>query len=357
MSARAVGAAVLLAAALAAPVRAADRGVDVSSLPRIEAGGARFHDAQGAADALTLLHRAGADAVRLRLWHTPADSTSALPAVLAMARRAHALGMRLLLDLYFSDTWADPAHQPMPAAWRALPFPALADSTERWARESVADLVAQGTPPALVQIGNEVDRGMLWEPGRLAGEDRGAWERFAALLLRAARGVRAGRGGAPVSVMVHVAAGGDSTACRWFFDHLTSSGLRFDAIGVSYYPLWHGGIPALRGTLAMLARRYQLPVYVVETAYPATLHASAPQIMGDARALLPGLAATRESQAIFVRAVRAALADVPDERGAGIYWWEPAWVSLPGARSPWENCALFDSTGASRPAARVLGGR
>lgn len=368
--ARVLALAVVLTGAIAAPARAFDHGADLSSLPRIEAAGARFHDGQGEADALTLLHRADIDAVRLRLWHTPGDSASALPAVLAMARRAHASGMRLLLDLHFSDTWADPAHQPTPAAWSALDFAALADSTERWARETVADLVAQGTPPAMVQVGNEVNHGMMWERGHIQGDNRDEWSRFTSLLEHAARGVRAGAGTAPVSVMVHVSAGGDSAACRWFFDHLIVSGLRFDAIGVSYYPLWHGGIPALRGNLAMLARRYQRPVYVVETAYPFTLRASgapaaagdstrrfAQQIMGDTRALLPGLDASLESQAIFVRAVRSALADIPLGRGAGLYWWEPAWVSVPGAPSPWENCALFDSTGARLPAARALGAR
>jgi arabinogalactan endo-1,4-beta-galactosidase len=357
---RSLAFALVLTGAIPAPARAFDHGADLSSLPRVEAAGARFHDGQGEADALTILHRAGVDAVRLRLWHTPSDSTSALPAVLAMARRAHASGMRLLLDLHFADTWADPAHQPTPAAWNALDFPTLADSTERWARETVADMVAQGTPPAIVQIGNEVDHGMMWERGHIQGNNLDEWSRFTSLLEHAARGVRAGAGAAPVNVMVHVSAGGDSAACRWFFDHLVVAGLRFDAIGVSYYPLWHGGIPALRGNLAMLARRYQRPVYVVETAYASTLRASrlaAPQIMGDSHALLPGLDASPESQAIFVRAVRSALADIPLERGAGLYWWEPAWVSAPGAPSPWENCTLFDSTGARLPAARALGAR
>ena len=344
---------------LVAPIASAfDHGADLSSLPRLEAHGARFHDATSEADAMSLLQRVGVDAVRLRLWHTPADSTSALPAVLAMARRAHALGMRVLLDLHYSDTWADRAHQEPPLAWRGLAFKALCDSTERWTRDVVHDFAAQGTPPALVQIGNEIDHGMLGDAGRLTGDESGSWNHFATLLTRASRGVHTA-GVDSVRVLVHVATGGDSSACRWFFDHLLAQQVPFDAIGVSYYPLWHGGIPALRGNLAMLARRYRRPVYVVETAYPWTLRwfDDERNIMGDTHALLPGLEASPDDQATFLRAVESALQSLPDARGGGVYWWEPAWVAAQGERSPWENCTLFDSTGTRLPAARILGGR
>lgn len=334
-----------------------DHGADLSSLPKLEAGGARFRDARGEADALTLLHRAGVNAVRLRVWHTPADSLAALPAMLALARRARQLDMRLLLDLHFSDTWADPAHQALPAAWRGLAFEPLADSVERWSHETVATFVAQGTPPVLVQVGNEVDHGMLWELGRIHSGDRAAWDRFATLLSRAAAGVRAAGTPESIGVLVHVAAGGDSNACAWFFDQLRSRQVTFDAVGVSYYPLWHGSLAALRGNLASLSRRYGKPVFVVETAYPWTLRGfdGDHNVVGDERALLPGAPATPAGQARFVNGVRAALADLPGDHGAGVYWWEPAWIAAPGSGSPWENCALFDSSGTALPALRAFG--
>lgn len=345
--------------ALAAPGAAFDHGVDISSLPRVEAGGARFRDAQGAADALTLLQRAGVDAVRLRLWHTPADTLTDLRAMLVLARRAHALGMRIVLDLHYSDTWADPGHQAPPRAWRGLAFEALADSVEHWTRHTVGAFVAQGTVPARVQTGNEIDHGLLWDDGRLDERDPRTWDRLALLLRRAGAGVRAAAPKQRIGVMLHLTTSATPAGTLAFIEQLAVRGVTFEAIGLSYYPLWHGGFRRLEATLALLGKRQRRPLYVIETGYPWTLQAfdRTHNVVGTSQALLRGMAADPGGQARFVTAVRTALARTPSGRGAGVYWWEPAWIAAPEAGSPWENCALFDSTGLALPALRALGAR
>ena len=134
----------------AAGPRPFETGADLSSLLRLEASGAGFRDSAGAADAVVILARNGFTAVRLRLWHSPAGGECGLDSTLAMARRAHADGLRVLLDLHLSDTWADPGHQLVPAAWRGLTAATLADSVREYARGVVRALVEQGTPPAWV---------------------------------------------------------------------------------------------------------------------------------------------------------------------------------------------------------------
>lgn len=336
--------------ALAAPMR----GVDVSSLPHVEAHGARFRDASGEADALTILRRAGCDVVRLRVWHTPSDPDASLEAMLALARRARDLDMRVLVDLHYSDTWADPAHQTPPAAWRGLPFATLADSTERWTQEVIAAFVAQGTAPLAVQIGNEVDHGLLWELGRVTADAASA-ERFATLIGRGATGARAA---CPrTRIMVHVTAGGDLARTRALLTGLSRHHVRIDALGVSYYPRWHGPLASLRTWLVRIASDVRVPITLVETAYPWTLGWSddTHNVFGDARALLEDIPASPAGQVAYLAALDRTLAVLPVSQRGGLCWWEPAWIAVSGAGSSWENATLFDAEGVLLPAARTLG--
>ncbi|MFN8589112.1 MAG: glycosyl hydrolase 53 family protein [Candidatus Eisenbacteria bacterium] len=329
-------------------------GADLSSLPMVERAAATFGSADTTGDAITVLKRAGFTSVRLRLWHTPPDGHCGLAATLALARRAHEAGMRVLLDLHYSDTWADPAHQSPPAAWASLAPATLADSVRTYTRDVLAAFVAQGTPPEWVQLGNEVDGGMLWDTGRLRGgrftlESRTA---FAALLRAAADGAHAG---SPATTrVIHYANGGDRDGAEEFFAQLEERGVPFDAIAVSYYPWWHGTPQQLERTLRALAARFRRDVLVAETAQPWTT-----QWFDDthnAAGKLPAFAhpATPEGQRDFARELRAIVTRIPDGRGIGVWWWEPAWLALPGAPSPWENCTLFDEHGRLLPAAEAL---
>ncbi len=329
-------------------------GADLSSLPQVEANGGVFSDAGRTADALALLRASGFTCVRLRVWHRPADGACGLDSTLVLARRVHAAGLRLLVDLHFADTWADPAHQPTPAAWRNLGVAVLADSVEAYARAVTAALVAQGTPPVAVQLGNEIDGGLLWDVGRVGGafDTPAQWGQLTALLAAAARGVRAG---APAArLVVHVARGGDAAGCRRFCEHLERARVDYDVIAVSFYPWWHGSLAALADNLDGLANRFGHDVIVAETAYPWTLRwfDDERNLVGDPGQLLGGYPATPAGQAAFARALRRTVENVAGGRGAGVFWWEPAWIAAPRGRSPWENCALFDSTGTLLPAAR-----
>jgi arabinogalactan endo-1,4-beta-galactosidase len=180
------------------------------------------------------------------------------------------------------------------------------------------------------------------------------WAALTAVLRAAAAGVHAACPAA--RVVVHLAAGGDRAACVRTLDRLVAAHVPFDVIGLSYYPWWHGSLEALRANMTALAGRYQRDVMVVETAYPWTLgwFDSERNLVGSPGQLLPGFPATPAGQAAFARALRRVVEDVPEGRGAGVWWWEPAWIAAPRGGSPWENCALFDSSGAALPALRAF---
>lgn len=327
-------------------------GADVSSLPQVEAGGGAFRLAGEAANALAALRAAGIGAVRLRVWHSPADGACGPAAAVAMSRRARALGLRVMLDLHFSDTWADPGRQSPPTAWRGLPLPVLADSVRAWTRDVLAACVAAGATPEWVQLGNEVDDGLLWETGRLGANDMG-WDALAALLNAAGVGAREGAPG--VKRIVHFSRGGDPVACGAFFGELARRHVPFEIAGLSYYPWWHGTLTDLRRALRLVAASTGRDVMVVETASPWTLRAldATHNVVGEPRHAT-AWPASPEGQAAFARAVRVAVRSVPGGRGVGAWWWEPAWIATPGHGSSWENCTLFDSSGTALPALRAF---
>ena len=331
-------------------------GADLSFLPQEESHGAVFRDGAGAGDAIEILGRHGLDYGRLRLWHSPADGHSGLAEVLGMARRLRARGLGLLLDLHYSDTWADPGKQHVPAAWAGLSSAALEDSVYRYTRDVVAALAAQGTPPGMVQLGNEITGGLLWDQGRVGGafDTPERWHELGALLKAAARGARES---APAArIMLHVDRGGDAAASRWFFDHVVAEGVPFDVIGLSYYPWWHGGLERLSQNLAALADRYDRDLFVVETSYPWTLDDldGEGNIVGLPGQLLPGYAATPAGQAAFLRRLAEVVSATPKGHGRGVFTWAPDWVAAPGLGSGGENLALFDGRGNLLPGADAL---
>lgn len=331
------------------------QGADVSHLPRIEAGGAVFSAGGVPGDPIAILRAHGVNTIRLRLWHTPAAGRSGLAEVLDLAERARDAGCDLLLDLHYSDTWADPGHQTKPAAWTGLPFTVLADSVRAYTRDVLTACASRGVAPSMVQLGNEISPGMLWDDGRVGGawDTPAQWANLAALLQAAIAGVDEALSGADrPEIMIHIDRGGDNGGARWFYDHLIAEGVAFDVIGLSYYPWWHGSFAALDANLDDLATRYGKDLVVVETAYPWTLgwFDDTHNMVGLPEHLLPGYPDTPGGQQAFLASLLHIVQTVPDDRGRGVCWWEPCWIPSPDFGSPWENVALFDETGEALPA-------
>ena len=342
-------------------------GGDISFLPQIEDHGGTYSDAQGEKDLLALMVDHGFNSARLKLWHTPEEPYNTLEKVLDMARRIDAAGMTFLLDFHYSDWWADPQKQYKPAAWEDLDFQTLTDSVYQYTRDVVAALAAQGTPPHMVQVGNEIRPGMLWPDGRVDGEydTPEQWDRLATLLGAGIRGVKDGaNGSAPTPtgdpvIMIHFDNGAKNEMARPFFQELVDREVDFDVLGLSFYPKWHGTLDELAANLADLSQRFQRDVYVVETAYPWTFEwdDDTGNIFGTQEDLHEGFPPTVQSQADFLRQVRETVENVPGGRGRGVYYWAPEWIAVDGVPSAWENAALFDFEGRALPSMDAFTGR
>jgi arabinogalactan endo-1,4-beta-galactosidase len=317
-------------------------GADVSFLGAAERQGIVFQEGGKPRDVLETLRAHHYNWVRLRLFVDPASSADKLPNdlqyTLALARRAKAQGFHLLLDLHYSDTWADPEKQFTPAAWSKLKHKQLTAQVFAYTRDTIAAFAQAGVLPEMVQVGNEITRGMLWPDGKLPDN----WENLADLLKAGIAGVDAGRGELPrPRILIHIERSGDYDAAVWFFDNLIAHRVPFDVMGLSYYPLWHGNTVKLRGNLHDLALRYRRPILVVETAYNWT--------PGDFVGKKAEFAESPEGQKAFLQAVDAAVRAIPDGLGLGVFWWEPA---VPGG--PIAGRALYDDRHNALPALTVF---
>ncbi len=317
------------------------RGLDLSYVNEVEDFGGEYRENGELVDPFELFARKGANLVRARIW---VDATwtkySDLEDVKRTFARARGLDMDLLLAFHYSDTWADPKAQAIPARWKALSDEELVQAVHAYTRETLLALDAAGLLPELVQIGNETNGGLL-KRGKLVNE----WDRDAALLnagLRATREVAAATG-KPIRTAIHIA---QPQNAAWFFRDAVKHGLTgFDIIGLSYYPQWSPLNPEGCGAeVAALRKEFGRDVLIVETAAPWTLD----QLPETARSILnqavPGYKINPEGQRAFLIDLARSL---KKHGGLGLVYWEPAWVSSRartrwGQGSHWENAAFFD---------------
>jgi arabinogalactan endo-1,4-beta-galactosidase len=337
------------------------KGADVSHLPQIEDFGGRFFDRKGREKGcLDILREHGVNFIRLKIWNRPAPPNSD-PAgyndkahVLRMAKRVKDHGFGLLLDFHYSDWWADPGKQLIPKDWESLGFEQLNAALSDFTSDVVSSLKARRASPDMVQVGNEITNGMLWDVARVSGEfdTAGQWDNLRTLLKSGLHAVKAVD--SSIRTVIHTDRGGDNAASVRFYDRLADRGVEFDIIGLSYYSIWHGPVSAFRDNVNDLARRYGKQILVVETAFPYT------EENGDDTpnatslpygSMPPGYPATIKGQADNLQAVISVLKKIPDKRGMGFFYWQPDFIPVKGAGwkygagSEWDDQTMFDFTG------------
>jgi beta-galactosidase len=241
-------------------------GADISFLPQLEDRGMKFSDSGEQKDAIEIMKGHGFNYVRLRIFNDPARDNGGyspkkgfcdLEHTKQMAKRVKAAGMKLLLNFHYSDTWADPGKQYKPAAWNNLSFDELKKALYDYTRSVIQELKDQGTLPDMVQVGNEINHGLVWPEGNVSNVD--------SMSQLIAAGIAAVKSVDPnVIIMLHVALGGQNDETVFFFDQMLARKIHFDVIGLSYYPKWHGTLDDLQDNMLDLVRRYDKDIILVE---------------------------------------------------------------------------------------------
>lgn len=207
------------------------KGADISWVTQMESAGVKFYNGAGVqTELIALLKSAGINSIRLRAWVNPSSGWNNTADVVAKAIRAQNLGMRILLDLHYSDTWADPSNQTKPAAWALQDINALQASVKNYTTDVMNALKLNGITPDWVQVGNETNDGMLWPEGKASTN----MANFAKLINAGYDAVKAVS--STSKVIVHISNGYDNNLFRWIFDGLQNNGAHWDVIGMSLYP-------------------------------------------------------------------------------------------------------------------------
>ncbi len=328
-------------------------GADVSSLQRTLELGGSYYDAAGVKkDPLDILKSKGVNYARLRVFNSPAGGYNNKTKVLAFAKTVKAKGLNLLIDLHYSDTWADPSHQAKPSAWSSHNISQLQTDVYNYTLDVCNSLKAQGTTPAAIQIGNEINVGMLWNEGKVNNND---FTNLSLLLKQAYNAVKACNSG--TKVLIHTANANSQANARWFYDGIKAKGVSWDVTALSYYCYWHGSMSGMTSVVADMTSRYAKPVVIVETAYPFTTSNADSQANNMSSATpYAGYPASWEGQANAFKAIQNA---ARSGGAIGVFYWEPTWyaisgngwdpMNLTGTGNSWDNQAIFDWGGKVNP--------
>jgi arabinogalactan endo-1,4-beta-galactosidase len=293
------------------------KGADISWLTQMEASGYKFYNSAGTAmDCIQLMQSLGINSIRLRVWVNPAGGWNNNADVVAKAIRAKKLGMRILIDFHYSDTWADPGHQTKPAAWTGYDFTTLTSTVYNYTVSVLDTLKANGIAPTWVQVGNETSDGMLWEDGRASTN----MANFAALVNAGYRAVKSVNDS--IKVIVHLNNGYDNSLYRWMFDGLKSNGANWDIIGMSLYPTaanWQSYNTQCLANMNDMITRYNKQVMICEVGMPADDPATCLSFLTD---------------------IISKTKSVANSNALGVFYWEPESYN-------WQGYGLgaFDNTG------------
>lgn len=294
------------------------KGADVSWLTEMENAGIKFYNSSGVqTECMQLLKNTGVNSIRLRVWVNPAAGWNNTADVIAKAMRAKNLGMKIMIDFHYSDSWADPGQQTKPAAWATQDVAALQTSVYNYTYAVLSTLKTNGITPDWVQVGNETNDGMLWPDGK-ASTNMANYAKFFIAGYNAVKAVSA-----TTKVIVHLSNGYDNALYRWNLDGLKANGATWDVIGMSLYPTpanWSTLNNQCLTNMKDMVSRYGSEIMICEIGMswdePTACNAFISDLVGKVKSL-------------------------SGNKGIGVFYWEPQ------AYNNWKGYTLgaFDNTG------------
>jgi arabinogalactan endo-1,4-beta-galactosidase len=284
----------------------------------MEAGGIKFYGSTGTEmECMALLKSLGMNTVRLRVWVNPSAVWNNTADVVTKAIRAKNLGMRIMIDFHYSDSWADPGKQNKPVAWAAQDFATLKLSVNTHTKDVLNALKSNSVTPEWVAVGNETNNGMLWPDGK-ASVNMGNFAQLINVGYDATKEIFPS-----AKVIVHLSNGYDNSLFRWMFDGLKINGAKYDIIGLSLYPSvtnWSTLTNQCLSNMNDMVSRYGKEVMVCEV----------------------GMSWDQpDACKAFLTDIITKVKSVPDSKGLGVLYWEPQ------SYNNWQGYTLgaFDNSG------------
>lgn len=304
------------------------RGVDISSYISEKDAGVVFKDYGGNelddSEFFMFLAECGVNWVRIRVWNDPYNDenmgygggNSDMEKAVKIGKLASDAGMKVLIDFHYSDFWADPNKQMVPKAWDHKSLTDMELLIAEFTKESLTELVEAGVNVKMVQLGNEINSGLM---------DESDPERVHALLKSASSAVRGVS--KDIKIAVHYANPEKSTFTDYAAE-LDETGLDYDVFGISYYSFWHGTLENLETVMRTIQDTYGKETIVMETSYAYTMEDGD----GFANSIGEGATGVEYKYEVSVQGQANAVRDVMDTvctaGGLGVFYWEPAWIPV-----------------------------
>ena len=245
-------------------------GADISGTTQLESNGEKLYNAKDEIRENTaLMKELGLNAVRLRVWVNPRGGWSGAEDVLEMAKRAKYYDMAVMIDFHYSDWWADPGKQHIPAAWQYMSYDEMKNALAQHTEDVLSLLKKNNIDVKWVQVGNETTNGFLWPMGR-ASDNMEKYAGFTEVGYQAVKKVYPN-----AQVIIHIDGGCDQKRYDFIFDGLKKFGAHYDMIGLSVYPYWDvvaklesdwkGSVRDFTANIKHLYEKYGKETMVVET--------------------------------------------------------------------------------------------
>jgi arabinogalactan endo-1,4-beta-galactosidase len=320
-------------------------GADVSSVLSLERSGVIFKNRDRVPqDIFQTLAEGGVNSIRVRVWNRPFSKSGVgygggncdIDRAIEIGKRATLRGLWVYLDFHYSDFWADPGKQRAPLAWEGLPLEDKANALYAYTREAIERALDAGVDVRMVQLGNETVTAMCGETN---------WNAIGALLRAGSRAVRdaSRKAGRHIDVAIHFTNPEKAGSYERFARILNAQKVDYDVFASSWYPYWHGTPEDFTRALKDAARISGKRVLCAEVSYAHTYEDGDgfPNTISRDSVFSRQWPVTVQGQADAIRACIAAVAAVGDA-GMGVYYWEPAWIPVPGAtreerESLWER--------------------
>lgn len=319
-------------------------GGDFSIMKKMEDGGGLYKIDGVVKEGLEIFSENGYSWARLRIFHTPnmvGPICNDLNYTIALAKNAKKFGMKVLLNFHYSDSWADPGHQIPPAAWEGLSFNLIRDSLYNYTKNVINTMDQAGVLPDMVQIGNEINNGLLWPYGKLWIEPEIThWDELAKILKAGIQGIKEARNGSEIPIMIHAANGGDVNSSYHFYKNIIDRHVDFDVIGLSYYPWWHGTFVELESNILYLSTQFPHEFSIVETAYYS--NDWYPELAQWDLSVQP-FPPTEQGQYNFMFELAQIIKK--HSRVKTIFYWKPDELLIPKSKVNYLGRSLFDEEG------------
>lgn len=320
------------------------RGMDASSVLALENSGVTYYNDEGEEqDVFMTLAQSGVNYIRLRVWNDPYDENgngygggnNDVATAIELGRRATKYGMKVCIDFHYSDFWADPKRQHVPKAWEGMSNEEKCDALYDFTIESLTDILDAGVNVGMVQIGNEINKGMSGEIGM---------PKVMNLLQSGSRAVRkiSETYEKDIQIAVHYTNIENNREIDNIASSLSEFGLDYDIFGLSYYPFWDGTNENMQTVAKNIIKNYGKKVMIAETSYCYTSEdgdGSGNSLVGIGD-LVDGYAATVQGQADMIRDICAAANEVGV---LGIFYWEGTWIPVGEATA--DNSPIWEEFG------------